>query len=363
MKRQSVLALALALVLTLPSAPAHAVNFNDKCSKPLQTLKINGATAICTVLNGEKKWLPDSFQDLTKIWRSVSNEKKSSNPSTLALEITYSPTVNRKIADSIASGVKDAALFWQRTFILDRPFKVLFITEKDRNWFNAQQIAMELSEREIEFELKMFDNEVKRNGKLANAAGLTGGSPEKAYLLFYIGTGRKNPDVNSAKVAAHEYTHIGQMEISNRSNGEDVPCWTLEGGAEFYGKVLSAKNLSELKEMHREHVWGRYEKNFKVATEPKGGWAKFFEDNGPRTTDPDYGQTCGINGSYAAGALGTQYLYMKKGHAGMVEFFRTSTETKDYKSAILSVYGITWEEMKREIAQYIRLVVAQTPSS
>lgn len=363
MKKSFVLGLAFALALTLPSATANALNFNDKCSKPLQTIRINGSTAICTVVNGEKKWLPDSFQDLTKIWRSVNNEKKGGDPSTLTLEITYSPTVNRKIADSIASGVKDAALFWQRTFILDRPFKVLFITEKDRKWFNTQQIAMELSEREIEAELQMFDDEVKRNGKLANAAGLTGGSQDKAYLLFYIGTGRTKPDVNSAKVAAHEYTHIVQMEISNRDNGEDVPCWTLEGGAEFYGKVLSAKNLSDLKEMQREHVWGRYGKNFKVATEPKGGWEKFFEENGPRTTDPDYAQTCGINGSYAAGALGTQYLYMKKGHEGLVDFFRISTEAKDYKSAILSVYGITWEEMNREIAQYIRLVVAQTPNS
>jgi hypothetical protein len=363
MKKSLALSLGFLLVLTLSTPSANAVNFNDKCTKPLQTLKINGTTAICTLLNGEKKWLPDSFQDLTKIWRSVSNQKKSGNPSSLALEITYSPTVNQKIADSIAGGVKDAALFWQKTFITDRPLTVLFITEKDRKWFNEQQIAMELSEREIEAELQMFDDEVKRNGKLANAAGLTGGSNEKAYLLFYIGTGRINPDVNSAKVAAHEYTHIGQMEISNRINGEDVPCWTIEGGAEFYGKVLSAKNVADLRAMHREHVWGRYDKNFRVATEPKGGWAKFFEQNGPRTTDPDYAQTCGINGSYSAGALGTQYLYMKKGQEGMVEFFRLSTETKDYKSAVLSVYGITWEEMKREIAQYIRLVVAQTPNS
>jgi hypothetical protein len=35
--------------------------------------------------------------------------------------------------------------------------------------------------------------------------------------------------------------------------------------------------------------------------------------------------------------------------------------TQDFRSAIKSVYGISWAQLKKDIASYIRLVVSQTP--
>ena len=83
----------------------------------------------------------------------------------------------------------------------------------------------------------------------------------------------------------------------------------------------------------------------------------FIEENGVNYNH----QVCGPNGAYPVGAIATEYLFLQQGQTGILKFMEDIKINHDFKSSIQKIYGISWEQMKKEMADYIRLVIAQTP--
>jgi hypothetical protein len=206
-------------------------------------------------------------------------------------------------------------------------------------------------------QLAQFDDEVNRNGSHANMAGFAGCNGI-TFFDFYIGTERKEIGVNELRVGAHEYTHSGQFGALGEIGSDFAPCWLIEGGAEFYGITLGARNLADISNMRKDHVWGNfYLDNSNLASKDPLSIQKFIEENGDHYNH----QICGPNGAYPVGAIATEYLFTLKGQQGQLDLFAEIKKTQNYKTAIQNVFGISWEEMRSRMAKYINLVIAQTP--
>ena len=349
--------------------PSPKITLNDSCTNRYEKILIDGNQAMCTLLNSKLIWQKDSFEALTKTWIVIQKIKNDNSLPSVELEIKYSPTVSKNYADIQLKGLLDGAKFWQKEFLPKSPMPVLLYSEKDRSWYEQQFREMGISEEVIASKLSAFDAEVYRNNALMNVAGMNGASG-KIWFEFAIGSDfstnktwetKRASELNSLKVGPHEYTHSAQYEVIVDAL-DSVPCWFLEGGAEFYGMVLGAPNSQVLKEMRYQQVWEPYRLNFPgMSFEPTYGWEKFLENNKEFSNGDELDGQCGPNGAYPVGSVATQYLFELKGQEGIIQFMQQIRISKNWKYSLLKVYGIPWEQMKSEMAAYIRLIVAQTP--
>lgn len=329
----------------------------ESCNKKNETALIGGKTAMCTLINEKLTWQIDTYQKLLGAWQDTLAYKKAQPLPNAALDVRYSPLVNRKIADAIVASLKSSSQFWQAQFLPAKPFPTLFFTEKEKSWFGDQMTKLGLAQKCIDQQLNQFDEEVARNGENANAAGYAG-CDDVTFFDFYIGTGRDDVNTDTLKVGAHEYTHSGQFGALTNVGGEFAPCWFIEGGAEFYGITLSALKDSDVYKMRQQHVWEPYMFGFKgLAFMDPNSIAQFIEENGINYNH----QVCGPNGAYPVGAVATEYLFLQQGQTGILKFMEDIKINHDFKSSIQKIYGISWEQMKNEMSDYIKLVIAQTP--
>lgn len=307
---------------------------------------------------------------LQSTWNEIHQLKSEKPVPTLALDIRFSPTVNQIYARSVLVSLNAAAQFWQTQFLPDKPFPVLVFSEEDEVWYKNQLMNFGIGNEFITQKINQYRSQVQRVGSRINGAGLNG-YQNINWLEFNFGTdfGSKNLgsdarlfELGSLKVGPHEYTHLAQWKLVDGPSSDFLPCWFIEGGAEFYGMVLGAKDLQTLKEMRYNQVWERYYLNFDgMGYEPSQGWESFLEENGAFNETAKPSNECGPNGAYPVGAVATQYLYELKGQKGIIDFMVGIQESKDWRKTLLNVYGISWAQMKNEIASYIRLIVAQTP--
>ena len=340
-----------------PDIPTNSINSGTPCKVEMSQVVFQGKYFICTTLEGRNTWQVDTLQNLKYIWNDVHKLSLKKPLPTAALELRKTSNVNEVIETAIFNSLKDASRFWQDQYLPKTPLPVLFFTEKDREWFGSQMRKMGLEEKCVQQQLNQFDDEVKRNGDHVNAAGYAGCGPV-TFFDFYIGTARNEIGLNDLKVGAHEYTHSGQFGALTPEGADFAPCWFIEGGAEFYGTVLGARDITDLKNNTHDQVWGDYYlSNLMMGERNQSNLEAFLESNGNNYNH----QECGPNGAYPVGAQATAYLYLLKGQPGIINFIDAINKTHDYKLAIEQSYGITWEQMKKEMAAYIRLVVAQTP--
>ena len=346
-------------VITISPVSAQS-KIGQVCPKLLKESTFDGTAIICTKINGKLTWQIDTFKQLVATWKEVKSRAAATKSSELPVELMYSPTVNKTLASKLSNSVMEAAQFWQDPSFSQESSIIIFITEKDRSWFKSQLEAIGVREDCVTNKLKQFDDEVEWNGNKVNAAGFNG-CGGVFWFEFYVGSKLINIDL---KVAAHEYTHLAQFKLLSNSGLDYTPCWFHEGGADFYGMVLGAKTINDLKQLRKMQVWERYKLNFAgMAYEVKGGWERFLEVNGPRIENTKFDSDCGINGSYPVGAVATQYLFQLGGDKKIRTLMQEIGRTQNYRSAIMSIYGIPWTQLKKDIASYIRLVVAQTPQS
>lgn len=311
-----------------------------------------------------------TLRNFQNIWREIQKLKTEKPIPALPLDIRYSPTVNQTYAKSVMGGLNGAAQFWQAQFLPETPFPVLVFSEKDELWYKKQLVELGLDDEFINQKIQQYRGQADRTGSKMNSAGLNGYQNVK-WFEFNFGTdfGNKNLgsearlfELGSLKVGPHEYTHAVQSKVISDSSISFAPCWFIEGGAEFYGMVLGATDLQALKEMRYNQVWERYYLNFDgMGYEPTKGWEAFLEENGSFNETSKPSNQCGPNGAYPVGAVATQYLYELKGNDGIIAFMKEIRATQDWRQAIQNVYGVSWSKMRKDIALYIKTIVAETP--
>lgn len=355
---RKILTLALAVGISVSALPNSSAatkqppKLSAKCVKAGELGKSATQQLVCTKLNNKLSWQPSVAAIENSNWSDLQSQRASQSDVSTSLEVYFSPTVNKTIAGTLLHGVNQAAKLWQAQYLPEKPLPTLFFTEKDRDWFVSQMKTLGVYS---EHQLANFDDEVKRNGNRANWAGVTGDGG-RLWMVYMIGSGKTAPDNNDAQVAAHEYTHLAQFAIA-KTNQEQLTCWMVEGGAAFYGLYLGATSSAQLTTFTNERMNDGGFLDFQsLMKNPNRDWEKYLD-----TFGPNYGNSqCGPNGAYQIGGLANEYLYSLKGHPGIISLFQNVASTGDFAKAIENTYSKPWPVVRKEIANYIRLAIAQT---
>ena len=354
--RKQVSACLVVLLTLLSISPALAAakpiaKDGSKCTVRHVQTKISGKYFVCTLLGSKMTWQRSVAAIEKSIWMDLQKRRNAQSDTSTALDIHYSPTVNRKFTNAILSGVNSAAKLWQEQYLPKKPLPTFFFSEKDRQWFIDEMKVLNVYSEE---QVAHFDEEILRNGNRASWAGVTGTNGQ-TWMLFMVGSGRKDLDRNIAEVPAHEYTHLAQFTIAE-SNQDELTCWQIEGGAAFYGSYLGSKTSEELVDSLQERNTNPGFKDFPgMISTPSNQIEKILEKLGPRY---DHNE-CGPNGAYSIGSTAHEYLYLLKGHDGIIALLKEVSLTGDYQKAIEVIYGKPWPVLRKEMANYIRLVIAQ----
>ncbi len=347
------LSVTLSLFSAAPTSAATkpVVKLGAKCLNRHAATKVADKYFVCTLLNSKMTWQPSIAAIEKSIWLDLQKRRNAQSDAQTVLDIHYSPTVNRKFTDAILTGVNSAAKLWQSQHLPKTPLPTFFFSEKDRQWFIDEMKSVGLFSDE---QVMHFDDEIKRNGDRASWAGVTG-TNGVTWMLFMVGTGRVELDRNIAEVPAHEYTHLAQFSVTQQ-NQEELTCWQVEGGASFYGSYLGSKTAQELADSTKERNGDRGDDGFEglINTNPKE-FEKMLDKFGPRYNH----SKCGPDGAFQIGSAAYEYLYTLKSHDGVIEFMKNVSAEGDYQKAVQITYGKPWPTLRKEIANYIRLVVAQ----
>jgi hypothetical protein len=350
--KRIVLVLAISLLFSNVSIVESnsALKKGQTCGKSGETRKQGSEVYICTKLDGKLKWQYSVAQNQQNIWKDLQKKRSSLPDVTTSLQVLYSPTVNKKSAEILLKNLNQAAKLWQLHYLPNEPLPTLFFTEKDRAWFISTMQKLGVYS---ENQLSNFDNEVARNGNRGNWAGITGDGG-RLWMTYMIGTGRNTFEPNDSQVAAHEYTHLAQNAIAPQ---QVLTCWQVEGGAAFYGLYLGANSLKELKEFIKVRNSEKYFLGFEGLTkQPIKDWTTLIDKFGPNYDS----RQCGPNGAYPVGAVMHEYLYSLKGHQGIIDMLINSASEGDFILGMEETYEKSWNTLRKEIAEYIKIQVAQS---
>lgn len=349
----SVITLLFASTAVSPAIAASKspIKIGSTCPKSGGQGNTGSQVLVCTKLNRKLTWQPSVAAIELAIWSDLQKLQAALPDVSTSLELHVSPTANKEIANAIITSINSAAKLWQVQYLPEKPLPTLMYSEKDRQWFIDQMNSIGVYS---EKQLSNFDNEVSRNGSKANGAGVTGDGG-RLWMTYMIGSAKTKQDNMDSQIPAHEYTHLAQHAIIN-GNHDAITCWQNEGGGFFYGIFLGAKSPAQLKTFTKQrNTDPGYAKFPGLVQSGNANWENYLDEFGP-----NYGNMqCGPNGAYAIGSAAHEYLYSLKGHAGIIAMLQKTAESKDFTVAIQEVYEKPWPTIRKEIATYIRLVIAQ----
>ena len=162
--------------------------------------------------------------------------------------------------------------------------------------------------------------------------------------------GKTDPDHTSGTLEAHEYFHTIQAVLLANVGWDRVPRWLIEGGATWVQRATVFYGDFEKYEIQRN----RDNADTLSRNKPTAAWIEKF-------LDPDY--TSGWekwNGNeydrwaiYDVGSLASEVLVSIGGPDKFMDLLKVTGSGKSFAQAFESVYGITWREGVKTIANAI----------
>ena len=144
----------------------------------------------------------------------------------------------------------------------------------------------------------------------------------------------------------HEFFHNVQWAQTVRYKSL-LPCWAQEGGAEYFGILVSSQgDLEEFLKRRYQPLTDRRGKLMSTQL-TQVNWKEWLisADMSCQSVNPD--------GIYSYGLLATEYLNIKLGTAGLLALYRDS-DALGWDKAIEKAFGKSKSEAYDEIAAYMR---------
>jgi hypothetical protein len=169
------------------------------------------------------------------------------------LVIHYSPTTDRNnpiVLKNIQDSYRSIS-YWENLGVNFREnISIIFITEKDQEWW--RQLKTDLGSSEMEIDRTLFSNFLKQ--PLMGYAGI-GSKVNKLnspfHILFFLASNLTlERNIYWAKtMAPHEFAHVVQYVLMDEGGGfgkfDRQACWFIEGLARFYERATQFSELYE----------------------------------------------------------------------------------------------------------------------
>lgn len=147
----------------------------------------------------------------------------------------------------------------------------------------------------------------------------------------------------------HEYVHQIQWEMAGPRYVDVLPCWALEGGAEYLG-ILTAGNMDVERFLYmRQNTSLRGE--IRRITISKNGFKDFLAEATKYAKETDcFTQT--PYGVYRDGVLAVEWLTIQLGIPGILQLFKLAGETS-WISAVEKTFNKPYLNVLDDISEYM----------
>jgi hypothetical protein len=254
------------------------------------------------------------------------------------LDVRRTDNFPADLAQRMLAGYDRIGSFWSDVTSPQQPIIVRMGTEKDLNWWR----------NEVGRFGPMYDaiaSMYASAGAYANSAN-SYSEGSQFHHQFTFGTLMPLEGQRHAihVTVPHEFTHSIQAAAGGGLNS--LPCWFVEGHANFYGVAVGAPDEAE-RSAERQRTLRR-------ELPISGAWPATLPDQvaqAIRQAESRDGYMC-PRSSYSLGMLAVEALVTVYGHVE-VNRFMTQSKAMAWTSAFTSTFGTTPEEFYSAVAPYI----------
>jgi hypothetical protein len=368
-KKAIAIFVSINLILPTSSYAASPVKANTTCTKKGVTKVSAGKKHTC-VLKGKKlvwsKGIPTSESKKSEIkpppsiaerWDlldqsalKVFNEwapREIPKEHSIKIEYVLSSKADLEAAEEIKRRYDLAARFWAPYSTVTKQFKVLIANHNEKKWLCDIKLAW--------LQINQPDCESIESGGRLNIP--TAGQSQK---------GNRNVDMYQVKNRAeldtrffigridHEFTHNIFYEQSEQYQ-QFMPCWQIEGGAEFFG-ILIARRLDSSAYIQARNF--KFEADFLNLDEQNwklDDWIKFLNEIDQTDVANRQGDTCSAvrRKIYNHAILANEYLVSKVGIPGYLKLIRDASSSS-WNETVKNTFGVEKQAFYRDMAAYMQ---------
>jgi hypothetical protein len=368
-KKAIAIFVSINLILPTSSYAASPVKANTACTKKGVT-KVSAGKKYTCVLKGKKlvwsKGIPTSESKKSEIkpppsiaerWDLVDqsalkvfNEwapREIPKEHSIKIEYVLSSKADLEAAEEIKRRYDLAARFWAPYSTVTKQFKVLIANHNEKKWLCDIKLAW--------LQINQPDCESIESGGRVNIP--TAGQSQK---------GNRNVDMYQVKNRTeldtrffigridHEFTHNIFYEQSEQYQ-QFMPCWQIEGGAEFFG-ILIATRLDSSAYIQARNF--KFEADFLNLNEQNwklDDWIKFLNEIDQTDVANRQGDTCGAvrRKIYNHAILANEYLVSKVGIPGYLKLIRDASGSS-WNETVKNTFGVEKQAFYRDMAAYMQ---------
>jgi hypothetical protein len=356
-------------ILFLSSPPSHsAIKSGDACKKLGITATASGKKYVCVKSGKKLVWNkgvvvskpnpdPSSSLNFAKRWNATGSSaikimekafpaKPSAFPK-VELTWRYSDTVNNKIKEEITEQYLENIEFWSAYTKIDAPLQVIVGTLDDIKFickWRDSHLQMNAANCESNFRTdkqRVWDaHTTQGNGKATDFYFMT----EPSILT----------EIDFLPRVAHEFFHNVQNAQTDKYKSS-FPCWVEEGGAEYFGILVTSKGNPETFIKMRQFAVA-LKSNKTNLFSSKDYWRDYLLSADVTSVKPNsdsWGCAAFQNtGLYGNILLATEYLHQQLGIAGVLALYG-DTGTIGWDKAIEKAFKKSKAEIYDDIASYM----------
>lgn len=247
-------------------------------------------------------------------------------------------------------------------FIKPEKLNIVLFTENDPEWVDQRQIELS-GEWLLDNELQ--SQRLKKYG--CNIGGMY--LPGNLYFCIkpYAAEANSSEYYAEAHKFAHEYTHFMEMNVKNwmgyvkgQGVGKRNTCWIEEGFATFYGFAVGSYQTEPTGRLHRQFIKELTYHYDNHRNQAPGTLAKLISEGRVEETKRLFGMLentpwpCDeTDNAYALGSVAAEALVAVKGQQGMINFYKASARTGDWRAAFQEAFGISVDTFYEKLTPYL----------
>lgn len=269
-------------------------------------------------------------------------------PKDHSIKIQYeiSDKADKEVVAEIKKRYELAARFWAPYSTVTKEFKVLVANHNEAKWIcDVKRSWLQISQPDCE--------EVESNGRSDIPTAGQSQMRNRNVDMYQIKNRLEMDTLFFVGRIEHEFTHNIFYEQSDQYQNF-MPCWQIEGGAEFFG-ILIANRLDVDTYIQARNI--KFKTEFLNLNEMNWSledWISFLNEI-DRTDVPNrQGDTCGPVRPkiYHHSVLANEYLVSKVGIPGYLKLIRDASKTS-WSETVKQTFGVEKKDLYREIADYM----------
>jgi hypothetical protein len=290
-----------------------------------------------------------SGSNALNVFRKWGTTKSGEMPKT-NVEFSFSSKFWKDLEVQLRARFNSIVSYFDRYITIDIPIYFMAGTKDDLDWI-CRLLESKDSSRTYANCIKNESEALRSENTVARGFDLRNGSAN-FYVMNYQ---QVNDSLSFRPRVEHEYFHSVQQSLLKGKYRTDIPCWYLEGGAEYLGVLtFSHGNAEEFLKLRRLIILNAPERrSSNVTALDLTQWLTAASVAWQDT--PTGGDNCApyrSNGLYHDATLATEWLIDRIGVDGLLSLTKAAGETT-WNSAFEKFTGLSVKEGYKLIGEYM----------